>query len=396
MKIVQINSVLNTGSIGRITEQIGETAITRGHTSLIAYGRQRRESQSMTHRIGGPLDLLSHGVESFLFDRQGLGSRRATVRLIEWLDVERPDAIGLHNIHGYFLNFPFFFDYLKRVNIPIVWTLHDCWPFTGHCSYFDRFNCTKWEHECSNCPMTSYYPRSLVDNSPRNFELKKRTFNGLSELVIVTPSKWLSENVARSFLSGYPVRVINNGVDLDTFRPTKDASAENLVLGVAGTWDDRKGLTDFIKLRSTLPASFRIVLIGVTKAQMRSLPSDIDGIARTESLEKLVTWYQKATIFVNPTYSDNFPTTNIEALACGVPVVTYDTGGSPESLDDRTGRVVPPGDIAGLTAAITDLASRDLRAMAVDCRARAEKLFNKADRFAEYVELYESLVVKTY
>lgn len=392
MKIVQINNVLNTGSTGRITEQVGEAAIKRGHTSFIAYGRDRQKSESESYRIGGLPDLISHGVESFLFDRQGLGSRQATMQLIKWLEAIKPDAIGLHNIHGYYLNFPIFFGYLKRFNIPVVWTLHDCWSFTGHCSYFDRFDCTKWEDECNNCPMTGYYPKSVMDNSRKNYLLKKRTFCGHPNLLLVTPSKWLRQLVGRSFLSSYPVRVINNGIDLEVFKPIEYAGTEKIILGVAGAWDDRKGLRDFLELRSRVPASWRIVLIGVTRAQQWSLPRGIEGIVRTENLDELVAWYQKATVFVNPTYSDNFPTTNVEALGCGVPVVTYETGGSPESLDGQTGQVVRQGDVEELAKAILSVVERGRQKQRVDCRKRAELLFNKTERFAEYIDTYESLV----
>ena len=392
MKIIQVNTVLNTGSTGRIAEQIGEAAIGRGHTSLVAYGRWASKSASRTYKVGGLRDVIFHGVESLLFDRQGLASRGATAKLVAWLEIEKPDAIGLHNLHGYFLNFPILFDYLRRSRLPVVWTLHDCWPFTGHCSNFDRFHCSKWEDECFKCPMTYHYPRSLLDHSRRNFRRKKDLFIGLADMTLVTPSKWLRNIVGRSFLSEHPIQVINNGVDLDVFKPVERDGEEILVLGVANVWSDRKGLEDFKRIRESLPPSFRVVLIGVTELQKRFLPKGIEGISRTESVAELVNWYQKATVFVNPTYSDNFPTTNIEALACGVPVVTYQVGGSPEALDDLTGRVVSPGDLKRLASAIVELAGGDRLVARNRCRARAEKLFNKDDRFSEYIDLYESLV----
>ena len=392
MKLVQINSSANTGSTGRIAEQIGAAATERGYSSAIAYGRRAQPGTSDHYRIGGLANTVLHGAESLLFDRHGLGSKTATRRLINWIEVQKPDAVGLHNIHGYFVNYPILFDFLRRSGLPTVWTLHDCWPFTGHCSYFDRFDCLKWQNECHDCPMTHYYPKSLLDFSRRNFKLKKSAFRSISRLVIVTPSKWLKENVEQSFLSDYPIKVINNGVDLSVFTPAEKCVSDGLVLGVANVWDDRKGLRDFVKLRDLLPHSFRIVLIGVTKSQKSQLPNGVSGIERTESVQELVSLYQKASVFVNPTYSDNFPTTNLEALACAVPVVTYDVGGSPEPLDHRTGRIVRPGDIQGLARAIEELTQGDRVAISNACRSRAEALFNKDDRFADYVDLYETLV----
>ena len=244
--------------------------------------------------------------------------------------------------------------------------------------------------------MTHYYPRSLLDFSRRNFKLKKSVFRGIVDLVVVTPSKWLKKNVERSFLTPYPVKVIHNGIDLCVFRPAGHPGSDGLVLGVANIWDDRKGLRDFVKLRDLLPHSFRIVLIGVTKSQKSQLPAGVNGIERTESVEELVSWYQNASVFVNPTYSDNFPTTNLEALACGLPVITYDVGGSPEALNHETGRVIKPGDIEGLARAIAELDQGNREAMSTACRSRAEAFFNKDDRFADYVDLYEALIYGSY
>ena len=392
MILAQINSVLNTGSTGRIAEQIGVSAIERGHDSFIAYGRHGQESASRDYHIGSALDVITHGAESLLLDRHGLGSRNATRQLIGKLRSEKPDVIGLHNLHGYFLNYPMLFDYLRESKTPVVWTLHDCWAFTGHCSYFDRVDCTKWQTECSKCPLTGQYPKSLLDFSNRNFHLKKRCFSGVQEMTIVTPSQWLSNLVGQSFLSEYPIRVINNGVNLKLFRPADNGSNERkMILGVANVWSDRKGLRDFFKLREILPPRYDITLIGVTRSQQRLLPSGINGVCRTESIAELVALYQDAVVLANPTYSDNFPTTNIEALACGAPVITYDTGGSPEAIDESTGRVVPKGDVAGMAHAISELAAEDQCEVKERCRRRAEHLFNQADRFSEYIDLYEAV-----
>ena len=392
MKLVQINSGANTGSTGRIAEQIGATALRRGYSSSIAYGRHAQPGASDHYRVGGLVNTLLHGAESLLLDRHGLGSKRATKRMVDWIQAHEPDAIGLHNIHGYFLNYPILFDFLRYARIPTVWTLHDCWPLTGHCAYFDRFDCMKWQDECHDCPMTNYYPRSIVDFSRRNYRLKKSVFHGIPGLVVVTPSKWLGEIVKKSFLSEYPVKVIHNGIDLSVFKPGKQCIADNVVLGVANVWDDRKGLRDFVTLRELLPRSFQIVLVGVSKSQKGQLPAGIVGIEKTGSVQELARWYQKAAVFVNPTYSDNFPTTNLEALACGRPVVTYDVGGSPESLDHETGRVIRPGDTEGLARGIEELVQGDREAISHKCRSRAEAFFNKDDRFSDYVDLYEALV----
>ena len=160
MRILQINTIVNSGSTGRITEDIGQVLITYGHESYIAYGRGNRPSNSKLIKIGNQADVYLHGLKTVLFDRHGFGSKEATLKLVEQIDEIKPDAIGLHNIHGYYLNIEVLFNYLKDKNIPIVWTLHDCWAFTGHCTYFDSIDCKKWKTQCESCPKTKYYPTS--------------------------------------------------------------------------------------------------------------------------------------------------------------------------------------------------------------------------------------------
>lgn len=392
MKILQINTAANTGSTGKIAEQIGNTLIQNGHQSYIAYGRGNRPSRSNLVKIGSQKDVYQHKLITLFYDKHGLGSKRATKDFIKKLETIKPDAIGLQNIHGYYINYEILFEYLKNKNIPILWTFHDCWPFTGHCSFFDSVGCRKWKTHCQHCPITKNYPKALRDRSYQNFEDKKEAFKGLKHLRIVTPSHWLANFVKDSFLNTYPVHVIHNGIDLNVFRPLEDVYENNtkIILGVASTWDIRKGLKDFVQLRKALNSSYKIVLIGLSQKQIAHLPSGISGIQRTENVEALVEWYNKASIFVNPTYVDNFPTTNIEALACGTPVITYNTGGSPEALGENTGTSVDKGDINALKEAIMSLTKNKDRIKI--CRQRAVKHFNAQERYQDYLNLYKNLI----
>lgn len=390
MRILQINTIANSGSTGRIAEEIGNVLMKHGHESYMAYGRGNRPSKSKRIKIGTTKDIYQHGVQTLLFDKHGLGSRKATKTFIKTVDEIQPDAIGLHNIHGYYINYPVLFKYIKEKQIPVVWTFHDCWPFTGHCSYFDTVNCEKWKTHCQKCPLTGNYPKALKDRSFQNFEDKQEAFLGVQKLKIVTPSHWLGRLVKLSFLKDYPVEVIHNGIDLDVFRPLNKTHnpQKKIVLGVASTWDARKGLKDFIALRSHLQADYKIVLIGLSSKQIENLPEGIIGIERTENVEELVEWYNKAGVFVNPTYVDNFPTTNIEALACGTPLITYQTGGSPEAIFDTTGVVVPQGSISDLAQAVLSVEKDQDRITA--CRKNAINLFNAQDRYLDYLNLYQN------
>jgi putative colanic acid biosynthesis glycosyltransferase len=401
MKLLQLNSDVNSGSTGRIAEDIGKVLISKGHESYIGYGRGKRPSQSRLIRIGNQWDLINHGLKTAIFDRHGFGSVNATKALIKEIDNIKPDAIGLHNLHGYYLNIEVLFDYLNKLNIPLIWTLFDCWAFTGHCSYFDDINCNKWVTGCFSCPKTKKYPSSyFLDNSRRNFSDKRHLFTKVEKLHIVVHSQWLKGLVEQSFLNIYPVHHIFSGIDLEVFMPVTDNNIrrkynivnKKIILGVASIWDTRKGLSDFIKLHKNFPKDYNLVLVGLTQKQIDALPSGIIGIERTESIYDLAALYSAADVFVNPTWQDNFPTTNLEALACGTPVVTYKTGGSPEAIDNHTGLVVEKGDVSGLANAITIILQNSKSTYSISCRERAESLFSNTKRFDDYISLYEKLI----
>lgn len=402
--LLQINSVANTGSTGRIAEGIGQAVMKAGWKSYIAYGRYANPSQSELIKIGNKWDVYNHVLQTRLFDKHGLASKSATRKLIQQIEQIKPDIIHLHNIHGYYLNYPILFEYLSKTNIPVVWTLHDCWAFTGHCAYFSYTNCEIWKQQCEYCPNRKSYPTSLVlDYSFKNFQLKKKYFTALSHLTLVPVSDWLNSLLKQSFLRNCKSRRIYNGVDTTIFYPMIPSETllykynipnSNFVLGVANIWGKRKGLQDFIQLRKLLPWSYSIVLIGLNSQQIKNLPKGIIGIPRTESIQQLRDLYASALVFVNPTWDDNFPTTNLEALACGTPVITYRTGGSPEAISSETGLVVEQGDIQGLVKAIEKICQKGKDTYSKACRDRAVQYFNKEERFQEYVDLYNQILSK--
>ena len=399
-RLLQINASLNKGSTGRIAEQIGSLARSGGWDTYIVHGaRYVNKSDMYSLQVVTPLEERLHAIKSMLFDAHGLGSTRATRRVIREIERIHPDIIHLHNIHGYYLNYEVLFEYLHTLSIPIVWTLHDCWPMTGHCAYFDSVDCERWKVGCHCCPLKGDYPRSLFfDCSESNYSLKKRLFSSVANVTIVPVSNWLSDIVCESYLGGYSRRVINNGVDIQVFSPVASGlrthwGIENktILLGVASTWDERKGLKDFVSLSYRLGEGYQIVLIGVSENQREQIPNNIITVKRTESQEELAAYYSMADVFVNPTYSDNFPTTNIESLACGTPIVTYRTGGSPEAVTSDTGLVVDKGDIDGLISAIEEIRVKGKLHYTAACRQRALQCYNKDDRFNDYIELYERL-----
>lgn len=399
-KLLQINVSVNTGSTGRIAEEIGQRAIAAGYESYIAYGRDARNSQSKLIRIGSKWNNRWHGIATLLFDAHGFASKYATRKFIKQIEVIKPDVILFHNLHGYYLNIEILLTYLKDKDIPVFWTLHDCWPFTGHCSYFDAVECNKWQTHCEYCPNQKGYPKSLfIDRSRRNFDRKKEILTSLPNVTFVPVCKWMGSVVERSYMKEYPQKVIYNGTNVDVFMPQKEnvieetrkkhgVTGSKVILGVASTWDRRKGLLDFEWLGGQLSDEYQIVLVGLSEEQIKGLPKGIVGIRRTESVQELAALYSLADVFVNPTYVDNFPTTNIEALACGTPVITYNTGGSPEAIDENTGIVVAKGDKEALKKAIMEVVNSTDKYGSEACRKRAVENFNKDNRFGDYIELF--------
>ncbi|WP_205600350.1 glycosyltransferase [Sphingobacterium luzhongxinii] len=402
IKILQISSEVNSGSVGRVAEQIGEAVIEEGWDSHIAYARDKLPSKSNVIKIGSTFDLLVHGLYTRLTDRHGFASRKATKKLISKIKEIKPDLIQLQHMHGYFINIELLFNFLASANIPVVWTFHDCWSFTGHCAHYEFVNCQKWQDHCEHCPQIDEYPKSFVDNSYDNFERKKRLFNALPNLTIVPVSYWLGHETEKSFLNQNSIEVIQNGIDLDNFQIYDDKQLREkyqlqdkvVLLGVANPWNDRKGLNYFIELNKIISADYQIVLVGLSDNQIKDLPSNIIGINRTSDVKELAEFYSMSNVFVNPTLEDTFPTTNLEALACGTPVVTFRSGGSPESLTEETGRVVEKEDVEGLLQAIQELTEKPSSFYKEKCREKAVNFYNKKENFKKYIELYKKLLNK--
>lgn len=394
-RLLQINVTANWGSTGKIAESIGTCAIKHGWESYVAYGRYFNDSQSHLVRIGSAMDTYWHYGVQRIFDNEGLCSQRATKKLIA--DIERiaPDVIQLHNIHDHYLNYRILFEYLNSTDIKVVWTFHDCWAFTGHCFHFVTKQCERWKMSCYDCPLRNEYPKTWLDRSVRNYTLKKSLFAANKNLTIVPCSEWMANFVRESFLKDKQIFIIHNGVDLNVFVPTARAThvGETFkVLAVSSVWTQEKGILDIYHLRQILPENVEIVMVGVSEKQQQKLPIGVRGIQRTQNIQELVKLYNEADVLINPTYADTFPTVNLEALACGTPVITYNTGGSPEAIDEKTGVVVPQGDVKVLADAILQMKEHPLSS--ADCRQRAEMLFDKNKCFKQYINLYNELLSK--
>lgn len=401
-KVLQVNSTANSASTGRIAEQIGQLAIDAGWDSYIAYGRSCNASQSKLIRIGGEKDSYMHGLCTLLLDNHGLSSARATRAFVEKIKDLSPDIIHLHNIHGYYINYELLFAYLSTLNIPVVWTLHDCWAYTGHCSYYSDIDCQKWQSQCMNCPKKHNYPQSLIfDRSFRNFQKKRSCFNSLGNLTLVPVSHWLEMEANKSFLKNNNIRCILNGVDVDQFHPTGRELATReeyglkgkmVLLGVATAWGPRKGWQDYIQLSRILPDDYQIVMVGVTEKQSKELPDNILAIERTENIEKLADLYSAVDVVLNLSDEESFGLTTAEGFACGTPSIVYNCTASPELITPETGIVIEKGDIDSLVDAIHVMTSNGKQCYSGECRKRAVEFYDKNRNYQQYISLYNELL----
>ena len=393
MVIVQINFSCTWGSTGKICDSVSKLLTEKGVENYIFY-TYGKNPEHFSHYIkyGNAVHEKFQGLKVKLFGNYGFTSGRATRFLIKQLDKIKPDAVHIHNIHGHDCHFEKLFHYLKEKHIKVFYTFHDCWAFTGYCPHFTMARCNKWLTGCGECGSRRRYSW-FFDKSAKNYKRKKEALQGL-DLTVITPSKWLADLVKQSFLKAYPVKVIHIGIDLAVitpqegdFRKKYNLQDKKIVLGVAIMWGIAKGIDVFAKLAERLPNDYQVVLVGTDDALDKMLPKNVISIHRTESQKELAEIYSAADLFVNPTREENYPTVNMDALACGTPVVTFSTGGSPEIIDETCGSVVECDDVDALEKEIIRILTEKPYSREA-CLQRA-KGFDKNERFKEYAKLYE-------
>ena len=392
MKVVQLNTTCDKGSTGKICKAISQMLSREGIENYIFYTHGSSD-YPLGIKYAGGFYRKWQALKSRVLGNYGFNSQWATRKLIRELQQIRPDIVHIHNIHGHDCDLSMLFRYLKRKRIKVIWTFHDCWAFTGLCTYFDFVGCSKWKDGCRDCPQRKQYSWFL-DRSSRMYSRKKELLKDM-DLTIVTPSRWLADLVGESFLKKHPVNVINNGIDLSVFQPTvgkiadRFSDGKNILLGVAFDWEERKGLDVFLKLAQRMGPEYRIVLVGTDDAVDKNLPDNIISIHRTQDQKELAQLYSAATVLINVSREDNYPTINMEALACGTPVLTFRTGGSPEIPDDTCGSVVDKDDLDALEREIYRICTE--RPYSESACLRRASMFDQEKRFEQYLELYRSM-----
>ena len=460
MRIAQINVVASL-STGRIAVQLCRLANEVGHKTLLCHSRDHAPADIASYvvgsrenvlvrkalaRLSGHRDFFSRIIAALLrkidgsrlsimlntythialarlTDRAGFFSHGATRRLVRQLKRFKPDLIHLHNLHGYYLHLPTLFRYLKEIDVPVVWTLHDCWAYTGHCAYYtmaknapplqakrrraqqETVGCDRWTAGCGQCVLKRSYPASLFrDQSARNWQEKRELFRGVKHMVLTTPSEWLRDEVKHSFLKDYPVYALPNGVDLSVFTPCADGrfmedvarsygldsiGEKKLVLSVAAVWDERKGLEDLIELAQKLGPEYCVAAVGLDEYQIGALPHNtVMGVRRTGNVNDLCALYTAADVYVSTSREETMGMTLVEALACGTQVICYDATAMPEIVTEDVGEVVAVGDVDALAASVRRLCESPKQD--ADCLARAAE-YESSKRFQAYMRLYENM-----
>ena len=392
MKVVQINTFPYKAT-GNIMMSIHDELLNCGIESYVVWGRGRSAQNKNEIVLHDDLGVKIHGIYTRLTDKTGFASRRITKKLVNRLIEIDPDIVHLHNIHGYYINIEILFKYLKKNNKKVIWTFHDCWPLTGHCAYFDMVGCEKWKTGCYKCPQVKTYPASFgIDRSSWNWKKKQELFS-IDNLTVVVPCNWLNQIVKASPLGFNDIETIYNGIDTNKYYHVESKIQEKfkikdkrIILGVASEWTQRKGLQDFIELSKHLDHNkYKIILVGLTKKQISMLPKEIIGLQRTSNLYELLELYSGAWVFFNPTYEDNFPTTNLEAIACETPVISYRTGGSPEAVSDQNGIVIDKGDINAAIYAIENIEK-------INITPKLSDVFKKENMIKSYIDIYKKSI----
>lgn len=397
MKVLLINTFIGSTSTGNLVYDIYKTNIEAGNQCVIAYGRKDTKEVADAYRISSKIDYTTHAIWTRITDLNGLGSGYVTHKFLKFMDNYKPDVVHLHNLHGYYININILFKYLCQKNIPIVWTFHDCWPFTGHCPYYTNIGCDKWKTGCCHCPKKKEHPASYIfDNSEYNYKLKERLFTMPRRMVITPVSKWLENEVRNSFFKNCDIETVYNGVNFKIFYPRKSMFKEKhglcekkILLGVAVNWVPSKGLDDLVELSRIISDEYKIVIVGLTEEQKEALPDSVLGIERTANADELAEIYSAAEVFVNPSREETFGMVTAEALSCGTPAVVYNTTASPELIDKNTGVAVTVGNIKQLYAAIKEI---NKEKMSAACVERARNLFDKEKNQRKYIDIYSRLL----
>ena len=394
MKVLFINTVYAKGSTGTIIRNTGKYLEANGHEYKVAVGRGD-DSDEHVYRIGNDVDMHLHALCSRITDRAGFYSKKATRDFLDFVRGYNPDVIHLHNLHGYYINLPILFNYLKNeFNGRVVWTLHDCWTMTGHCTHFTAVGCYKWKNQCSSCPQMRNFPKSyFLDSSSRNHKDKKSIMSGIPNVTVVAVSDWLKSVASESLLKGYYITRVYNGIDLNKFVHTESnilaehgIKGKKVILSVADGFDEQKGLPALLAVAKEAPADWQFLIIGIEKRYMNLLPNNVTGMERTSNQQELIKFYSAADVFYNPSLEETFGLVTAEAMACGTPAVVMNSTACPELIINEE-----CGIVLDVNSSTKQVVNALICAMEKTGARKAAENFSVENQCRGYYELYTSV-----
>ncbi len=399
MKILHINAVLDIGSTGTITRDIHELCISKGISSKIVYAIGPERDTDL-YRMGNIIDHKLHALLSRFSENQASFSNIPTRNLIKEIEKYHPDWVHFHNVHANFIHVYKVLDYLSNKGIGVVITLHDCWFFTGGCTHFTSFKCDRWKINCGECPrMNSFGERpSIFDGTARNRKNKFDALSKLQNLYLVGVSNWVVNQSKLFGLTNAKYATIYNGIDFEIFKPTESDLRKQLnidgkfiLLGPSDKWKSAHNIENLKLLASKIDEDCVIVLFG-GREKDSTLPDNIIEYSYTRDKQQLAQLYSMSDVFINSTHEDTLSLINIEAQACGTPVITYRNTGAQETVDEVSSISVPDDDIDVLLFKIKEMKQNTKSSYSKECINWVRSRFDINENYQKYIELYKSRV----
>jgi putative colanic acid biosynthesis glycosyltransferase len=400
MKIAQIDVNYQSSSTGKIVSDLVSCFRENGHSTLACYGRGESQFVKNVYKISGNTEILFHVFATRLTGFTGCYSPYATTRLIRLLDEYQPDIVHLHDLHGYFLNIEKIVSYLKSKKIPTVWTFHSEFMYTGKCGH--AFECDKWQTQCNNCPSLHEYPKSwFFDFTKEMFEGKKRMFHDFPRLHLTAPSEWLANRMELSPILGHhSISIIQNGIDVDVFYPRKSndlfkrlSFAGKFVVVSVGSnlLSDAKGGQWVLELAQRNP-DISFIMVGV-ESPPRVAPNNVTIFPQILNQNVLAEYYSMADLLLLTSKKETFSMICAESLACGTPVIGFDSGAPKEVAPPGFGKFVTYGDIEGLELLLREFKDGKVKMKSPqECREFAVKKYSKMHMAESFEKTYHKMM----
>lgn len=400
MRILQINAVYGKLSTGTNVDELDRFFRSRGHICTVAFANGKKEELHGHYRIGSTLGQKIHALLSRITGLQGYFSSHSTRKFLKYMDAFSPDVVVLNNLHANYINLPMLLKYLAKKDIATVAVLHDCWLYTGKCCHYAALRCDKWKTQCGKCPAKKMYNKSwFFDRSAKMFSDRKKLFNAIPRLSVVAVSDWIWKHAKQSpvFANARFITRIHNWIDTEQFMPVNgaflrrgvDGENEKLFLAVATHWDKQKGLFYLQKIAERLRDGERLVVIGRILRGER-LPDHVLWIP-TVAREDLPGYYSVADVFLQPSLEETFGKVTAEAIACGTPVVCFDSTANPELVGEGCGKVVASGDWEAMLFQARNIVRQGKNSYSQTCRQFAIERFNTNAIFRQYEEEFLKL-----